>query len=337
MILKNRRGFLSMLGLGLAAVPALLLDRNSGRRTRWEMLTHNEEPEAARFRPDPQSWDNSTVTAAWLGHATVLINFYGTWILTDPVFSERIGLNVANLFTIGPRRLVLPALAFDELPPIDIILVSHAHMDHLDTPSIRRFDRKIPIVMAKNTVDIIDDLGFEAMYEMDWGDWTQIGDVRIEALEVKHFGWRFPWEQDRSRGNPEGRSYNAYLLSKNGRHIVFGGDTAYQEYFKRLQTRSLQIDLAIMPIGAYDPWIHNHANPEQALEMTDHMGCHHLLPIHWNTFIQSEEPTAEPMERLKNAAAPDRIVLDSIGQTWAMAQPAAVEPQPAPSTSTGAE
>ncbi len=302
----------------LASMPGVGLSHLMQRRERWEMFGHDDPTEAPTMRPGPELWDNDRLTVSWIGHSTVLINFFGTRIITDPVLYERIGLNVLNLFTIGPRRLILPALTFDELPPIDLILVSHAHFDHLDTRTISRFDKNIPIVMAKHTVDVIEELGFQSIYELDWGQWTEAAGVRIKALEVKHFGWRYPWEKDRSRGNPDGRSYNAYLLSRNGRHILFGGDTSYHEKFRSLAGQGVQIDLAMMPIGAYDPWIHNHCNPEQALSMTGHMGAQYMLPMHWRTFVQSQEPTLEPMMRLKQAAAadPDRIVLDTVGQTW---------------------
>jgi L-ascorbate metabolism protein UlaG (beta-lactamase superfamily) len=284
------------------------------------MIANNDPIIAPRFRPQPDLWSDSTITATWIGHATVLMNILGTRIITDPVLSERIGLNIADLFTIGPQRLVHPALTFEEIPPVDLILVSHAHFDHLDIPTLKRFNRSTPIVLAKNTFDVVQDLDFETVYELDWGEWTALGDLRVEALEVRHFGWRFPWEKDRSRGYGDGRSYNAYLLSKNGVNILFGGDTAYHQGFSALRRSVKKIDLAVMPIGAYDPWIRSHASPEQALAMTDQMGAYHLLPIHWATFIQSEEPTSEPMERLKRAVPdqPDRIVLDSVGQTWAL-------------------
>lgn len=322
--MPNRRNFLLTFALSLLSVP-FLFGQESRRRTRWDMLLNNDPPQAPPLKPQPQTWSDAALTAAWIGHATVLINFYGRWIITDPVFSERIGFNVAHLFTLGPRRLVLPALRFDELPPIDLILLSHAHMDHLDVPTLRKFDRRIPVVIAKNTFDVIEDLGFEEVYELDWGQYANIGDLRVEALEVKHFGWRYPWERDRSRGYQEGRSYNAYVVSRNGKHFVFGGDTAYQEYFKQLGERNLPIDVALMPIGAYDPWIRNHCTPEQALAMTDHMHARYILPIHWNTFIQSEEPTNEPMERLERAAPPERIALRTIGETWTL-PPAAEKP-----------
>jgi L-ascorbate metabolism protein UlaG (beta-lactamase superfamily) len=324
----SRRRFLSAAAATLLGAPLLLGQQRYARRSWRDMVAADDPIVDAPQTPDPAGWPDSTITAAWIGHATVFINFFGLRIITDPVFSERIGLNVAGLFTLGPRRLVRAAIPIERLPPLDLILLSHAHMDHLDTPSIRKLDKSVPVIMAKNTYDVIDDFGFETVYELDWGKWTQIGGLRVEALEVKHFGWRYPWEQDRSRGNPDGRSYNAYLLSYRNHHIVFGGDTAYQEHFLSLRERGVQVDCAILPIGAYDPWIHNHANPEQALAMADQMGARHLLPIHWNTFVQSQEPTAEPMERLKRAAEarPDMIAFDTIGQTWTLPPEIAIPP-----------
>ena len=298
----------------------MLFGQSNRRRSRWEIISNDDPIETPTLKPDPLSWDDSTITAAWIGHSTVLINFFGTRIITDPVLYDRVGLDFAGLFTLGPKRLVHSPLTPEELGSIDLILVSHAHMDHLDTATLRTFSRSTPIVMARNTTDLLDGRGFDSVYELDWGQWTQVGDTRIEALEVKHFGWRYPWERDRSRGYEEGRSYNAYLVSKRGQSILFAGDTAYHEKFRKLAQRTTPIILAVMPIGAYDPWIQNHATPEQALAMANHMGARYILPVHWRTFVQSEEPTLEPMERLKKATAgqPERIVLDSIGQTWTL-------------------
>lgn len=279
----------------------------------------NDAPMApAPARPDPGSWSAAGITASWLGHATVLLDIQGKKIITDPVLSERIGIEVMRLFTLGPKRLVEPALTVEELPPIDLILLSHAHMDHLDLPTLRKFDRSTPVIVAQNTVDVIEDMGFETVYELDWGEWANVGDIRVEAFEVKHFGWRFPWEEDRSKGFWNGRSYNAYLISRHGRHVVFGGDTAHHEKFAALGERKLDIELAIMPIGAYDPWIRNHCNPEQAVAMADQMGARAILPIHWGTFVQSDEPTGEPIERFRRAleSRPDRLALARVGETW---------------------
>lgn len=318
--MQNRRKFLKTLGIG-AITPSVLLGQSvEPKRSRWEMIFGSPETVTPEFKPDPSKWNESTITAAWISHATVLINFFGTKIITDPVFSERIGLNLLGMFTLGPKRLIAPALSIEELPPIDLILLSHAHMDHLDIPSMVRFDRSIPVVMAKNTSDVLENLGRKEVHELDWGESMSLLGLEIEALRVKHFGWRYPWERDRSGGHWEGRSYNAYLLRRNGRTILFGGDTAHQEYFKSVGERTPPVDLAIMPIGAYDPWIFNHANPEQAVALADDLHARHILPIHWRTFIQSDEPTMEPIERFKAALkeTPERIALESVGQTWSL-------------------
>jgi L-ascorbate metabolism protein UlaG (beta-lactamase superfamily) len=317
--MTSRRKFLSQIGVTVAS-PTILLsqEKEEQKHSRWELIFNNDEIQIPKFKPNPKEWSNDTITVAWLGHATLLINFFGTIIITDPVFADRVGIRLFGFFKIGPKRLVAPALSFDELPTIDLMLLSHAHFDHLDIPTLHQFDDSIPIVMAKNTSDVIRNLDKEKVKELDWGEKFSVAGIEIEALEVKHFGWRYPWKQDRSRGNFNGRSYNAYLLSKNGKHIVFGGDTSNQDFFLRIRERKLEIELAIMPIGAYDPWIMNHASPEQSLNMAEQMSAKYFLPIHWSTFRLSNEPTTEPIERLKKAMENSsvQLALDSIGQTW---------------------
>jgi L-ascorbate metabolism protein UlaG (beta-lactamase superfamily) len=308
------------LGVGLVAPEVLLAQDGRSSPSRFLRMFSSPEATPAPQRPDPASWDNSTITAAWLGHATVLVNFFGTWIITDPVFSKRVGINVLGFTTVGPKRLVEPALPFEKLPPIDLILLSHAHMDHLDLPTLRCFDGDIPLVMAKNTVDVIENLPRKTVVELDWGASATVAGIQVEALRVKHFGWRFPWENDRSKGDWFGRSFNAYLLTKNERHVVFGGDTAYHEHFRSVGERGMTVDLAIMPIGTYTPWIANHCTPEQAVTMADHLNARAILPIHWNTFEMGDEPRYEPIERFTAALrqTPERIALTSIGETWTM-------------------
>jgi len=314
----TRRDVVKTVGLGMMMPKQLLLAEQKPSPSFIARMLSDHGMADPPERPDPHSWDPGTITAAWIGHATVLINFFGTLILTDPVFSEKIGINILGMATLGPRRLVRPALSIDELPPLDLILLSHAHMDHLDFPSLRRLNKTTPLVMAKNTADLLSRRGWKSITELDWNEGAAISGLTVEALEVTHFGWRFPWEADRSRGIRSGRSYNAYLISKNGRHILFGGDTAYQEFFRKIGERGLAVDLAILPIGAYDPWIRVHANPEQAVAMAGHMNARALMPIHWNTFTLSNEPQREPIERLKKALgdADPRLAIDDTGKTW---------------------
>jgi L-ascorbate metabolism protein UlaG (beta-lactamase superfamily) len=317
--MSTRRRFLSTALAGLAASTYACAAGPVVKSIAGEQSS-DDEILPAPHRLEPQRWGNSTLTAGWVGHSTVLLNFYGSWILTDPVFSPRVGLDIAGLMVIGPQRLVAPALAVDELPSLDIVLISHAHMDHMDLLSLRKLKRNVPLVLPKNTADLVAGMGFKTVYELAWGEWTEVGDVRVEAIEVNHIGWRYPWEPDKSRGFEYGRSYNAYLLTKNGRHVVFAGDTAYCEHFAPLSERPGSVDLAILPIGGYDPWEQNHATPEQAVEMCQQMGAENMLPVHWHTFLSPTEDLLEPIERLRGAVRGTsvRIVLDAIGGTWAL-------------------
>ena len=316
----SRRDFFAT--LALAAVPRALIAAEDprARRSRWSWIFGNSETKPAPFRSEPHTWPNDRITASWLGHSTVLVNFFGTWIITDPVFSTRIGLEALNLYTVGVKRITWPALRFDQLPNVDLILLSHVHMDHCDLPTLRSFHPRTPVVMAKNTADVLDDLSFVRVHELDWGERMRVGSMEIEALRVKHFGWRYPWEGDRSRGSMDGRSFNAYLLTKNGKSIVFGGDMSYHEFFIPVGKRKLDVEFAMMPIGAYDPWIRNHCNPEQAVEMAGHLGAKHILPMHWGTFLQSDEPMQEPIARFQAALKnrPEAMALTACGQTWRM-------------------
>jgi L-ascorbate metabolism protein UlaG (beta-lactamase superfamily) len=284
--------------------------------------------EKPKYRPDWRQWKNDELTMAWIGHSTVLINFFGTWILTDPIFSSRSGINLLGVFTIGVKRVVEPALSIDDLPKIDLLLVSHSHMDHTDFRSLKQLRNARHLFVPRNTADIFQSLKIVDLQELDLGDRVKLDDrdVVVEAVEVKHFGWRYPWEPCRGRNEEGGRSFNAFMVETTDpsgrlRSIVFAGDTAYTESFKklgdRLRNEDRTVDVAIMPIGAYEPWIGAHCNPEQAWQMTQDMNASHILPVHWNTFIQSAEPRFEPIEWLESIVDDDRrIIITEIGQTW---------------------
>ncbi|MDX1430691.1 MAG: MBL fold metallo-hydrolase [Rhodothermales bacterium] len=306
--LITRRRFL----LGATAAVAMA---GCGRLNR--MLSAPElPPETARRyvwpkRPNPAEWASAGLTVSWIGHATFLLRLNGSTILTDPAFSSRVGLRPLGLFTLGPRRIIPPALALQDLPKLDLVLLSHAHMDHTDRPSLHRLPSRPPVILAYDTSEFVDDLGFDQKEELHWRETAEVNGVRIEALKVNHYGRRYPW--DRNRG------YNAYLVSKEGLTVLFAGDSAYTDLIARaLQGR--RVDVAIVGIGAYNPWIRNHANPEQAWRMFQDTGARYLIPMHWRTFVVSDEPIFEPIERVKRAAGPaaGRIVLDSIGPTWSL-------------------
>ena len=263
----------------------------------------------APYHPHPKSWPDTGLHAAWLGHSTVLLKVDGFTILTDPVFSPRIGLNFGPV-TIGIKRLIQVAAAVKDLPHIDLIVLSHAHMDHFDVPSLRHLENaRTRVVTAAHTADLLRSKRYEYVHELRWRESTQAGAARVTAFEVAHWGARM--RSDVYRG------YNGYLIEIGSRRIVFGGDTAYTDCFKQIRS-SKPVHLAIMPIGAYDPWIRVHCNPEQAWDMANDAGAEYVLPVHHQTFALSREGKLEPIERLLDAAgaATDRVCLQSIGQEF---------------------
>jgi L-ascorbate metabolism protein UlaG (beta-lactamase superfamily) len=259
--------------------------------------------------PQPKLWSAEGLHAAWLGHSTVLLKVDGFTILTDPVFSARVGIGIGPL-TVGLKRLIDVALMPEDLPPIDLLLLSHAHMDHFDLPSLRDLERpRTQVVTAVHTSDLLRVRRYAYVHEVRWNDSVMVGPAKITAFQVEHWGARM-------RGDTY-RGYNGYLLEIGRRRIVFGGDTAYTDSFKRVKS-SQPVDLAIMPVGAYNPWIRVHCNPEQAIQMANHAGAEFILPVHHQTFQLSREPRFEPIERSLAAvgSATERICLRSIGQEF---------------------
>ena len=262
----------------------------------------------APHRPDPSAWPDDRITASWLGHATVLLNFAGTWVVTDPVLERRIGLG-RGFAKLGPRRLIMPALGKRELPPLDGVLLSHAHMDHTDLGTLRAIPPGVRVVVQSGNRDLV--RRFHAVDELAWGETATVGDLEVESVETRHWGARMV--TDRHRG------WGGYLLRKGGRTVLFGGDTAYTDAFNALGERG-PVDLAILPIGAYDPWVTSHASPEETWRMFRALGADYLLPIHHSTFRLSREPADEPVRRLLAAAGDEhwRIVMTEVGQTWSL-------------------
>jgi L-ascorbate metabolism protein UlaG (beta-lactamase superfamily) len=229
--------------------------------------------------------------------------------LTDPVFSDRAGLNFGPL-TLGLKRLVKPAVAAPQLPKIDLILLSHAHMDHFDLPSLRKLEsRGTRVVTASRTADLLRVNRYAKVEELGWNDRARVGPLAVRAFEVNHWGARV--RSDTFRG------YNGYVIEAGRYRILFAGDTAMTTSFRALRG-SKPFDLALMPVGAYDPWIRVHCSPEQAWRMGNDAGAEFVVPVHHQTFQLSREPLLEPIERLYAAAGKDthRIALNGIGQEF---------------------
>ncbi len=294
-------GTFAALGLGYAAyrqAPSFF----------WSQLYQDMKRSipAASLHPTPELWPDTGLHAAWLGHATTLVKIDGFTILTDPVFSDRCGLDLL-VGTIGPKRLVQPAMAIGKLPKIDLVLLTHAHFDHWDIPSLKALaSQKIAVLCARQTQDLLDVPKWKSVREVGWRESVQLGPLSVRGLEVRHWGARV--RTDTYRG------YNGYLVESGRYRVLFGGDTAITALFKEARVQR-PIDLAVMPIGAYNPWIHAHCNPEEAVAMANMAGAERIMPIHHQSFALGVEPVGEPIERFfgalgKNA---DRAVAYQIG------------------------
>ncbi len=257
-------------------------------------------------RPAPATWPDDRLTVSWLGHATVLLNFQGTWLATDPALEARIGVGRGRA-KLGPRRLVEPALDAGELPPLDLVLLSHSHMDHTDLGTLAALPRRTRVVVHRGNRDLV--RRFDGVTELRWGQAADIAGIHVEAVPARHWGARMITDTH--------RGYGGYVLQRGGRSVLFAGDTAFTDVLTPFGRRH-HIDLAILPIGAYDPWIANHASPEEAWSMFRDLGAEYLLPVHHSTFRLSREPAHEPLARLLAAAGDEarRIVCREIGATW---------------------
>lgn len=265
-------------------------------------------PEPAPQVVNPAAWSASDLTIAYIGHASVLIDFGGVWILTDPTLYDRIGPSLGPV-TIGPKRVSALALDRERIPKLDAILITHAHMDSLDRPSLAPLADTPLLITPERTRDLVDDLGYARVVELGWGQHETAGEVSIEAVEVRHWGRRWPWGG--------WRGYAGYLIRRGDLSLLFASDTAYSPQLAAF-ARARGVQVLMLGIGAYDPWIWNHETPEQAWQTFAESGASYLIPVHWDTFRLGKEPLGEAMRRLLAAAGPDasRVVIHEIGGTW---------------------
>ncbi|MDB6024491.1 MAG: hypothetical protein JWM68_714 [Verrucomicrobiales bacterium] len=308
----TRRRFLSLSCLGIGGCWLGVSNTFAARFVRERIAESGRPIEIPRCKPYPSKWNDNAIHAAWLGHSTVLLNVFGITILTDPVLFSRVGASL-GIGTLGPKRLTAPGLTTKELPKIDLVLLSHAHLDHLDMPTLAHFGESTQVVTARNTADLLRGTKMSKVNELGWDDKTTLstrnGEVHIEAFEVNHWGGRWSKKED--------RGWNGYVISREGKKIIFGGDTAQCDHFRKLRSKG-PFELAMMPIGAYNPWIRAHCTPEEAVAMANDAGAKYILPIHHQAFTLGREPVNEPIERFDAALQnePERIALRQVGETF---------------------
>ncbi|MEO7331931.1 MAG: MBL fold metallo-hydrolase [Minicystis sp.] len=260
-----------------------------------------------RRAPDRALIDSSAAQITWIGHASFLLTLGGKRLLIDPVFAPRVG---------PMSRLTAPGLPLAELPPIDLVLVTHNHRDHLDTWTLERLGKAPTFVVPLGNAPVLRKLGAEKVIELDWWQTQEIEGLSITLTPARHWSMRFPWDRNDMlwggyviRG-PEGCAYHS-------------GDTAFFEGFREIGQRLGPIDWAMLPIGAYEPrWFMEpqHMAPEEAVEAARLLGARTFVAMHWGTFRLTDEPVAEPPVRARKAylekgGDADRLWILDIGET----------------------
>jgi N-acyl-phosphatidylethanolamine-hydrolysing phospholipase D len=255
-------------------------------------------PSFARPRTNAQS-----ITATWVGHSTMLMQVAGANVLTDPVWSDR----ASPVRFAGPRRHVPPAFALDALPPIDIVLISHNHYDHLDDDTVRALVARQPgaaWAVPLGVAEFVRMRGARRVVELDWWQRASIGTIELTCTPAQHFSGRGIGDRNRTL-------WASWSVRAGSRAVYFGGDSAYHPVFASIGTRCGPFDAVFLPIGAYEPrWFMRtvHMNPEEAvrayLDLTtaqrDGLRAA-MVPIHWGTFKLTDEPLDEPPARVRAA------------------------------------
>ena len=251
-------------------------------------------------------------SVTWIGHSTMLVRMDGVTFLTDPMFSER----ASPVPFAGPKRLVPPGVPLDALPPIDFVTLSHDHYDHTDLRSIAALARRgTRFVGGLGMGDLVREQGGEII-ELDWWQSTTIGPVRIHCVPAQHFSGR-------RLGGGNRRLWAGWVVEGPTRRFYHAGDSGYFDGFRAIAERFGPIDLAALPIGAYDPapiMRFVHLDPEEAVRAAVDLGARRVVGMHWGTFDLTDEPLDEPPRRFHAAAAaagldPDQVWTLDVGET----------------------
>ena len=232
--------------------------------------------------------------AIWIGHATYLINNGDINILTDPIFSKR----ASPIGFAGPKRMIPPAMTLEDLPLIDVVVVSHNHYDHFDIYSLKRLHKLNPetvFLVPMGDKKRLKNRGLTHVHELRWWESMQIGQTTIHFTPVQHWSKRGLFDRNKSL-------WGGWYFESNKLKLYHAGDTGYSNDFKTTYERLGAPDYSFIPIGAYDPrWFmkDSHVNPEEAVQIALDLKTSHSFGMHWGTFTLTDEPVTEPPKRLK--------------------------------------
>jgi L-ascorbate metabolism protein UlaG (beta-lactamase superfamily) len=284
---------------------------------RWK-LTSRQEP-SPRFVSDvrqsvpPRRVENSEVLVTLVNHSSVLLQQEGSNILTDPIWSER----TSPVSWAGPRRRRAPGVRKEDLPDIDIVLLSHNHYDHLDLPTLRWLSGRgsstfiVPMGVGK----LLRSEKIGPVHEMDWGEVRTLGGTTISSVPAFHFSARGIFDRNKTL-------WCGYVIVGQNGVIYFAGDTGFGEHFSWIRERFGSPRLALLPIGAYEPrWFMSpiHMAPEEALKAHEILGAGTSIAIHHGTFQLADEGIDTPRRQILKSSPPDSFLILANGQSAGIA------------------
>ena len=245
--------------------------------------------------PPPQIVEPGRVAVTFVGHSTFLIRTATATLITDPVFTTHAG----PFGRSGPRRVRPPALGIAALPPLDLVLLTHNHYDHLQPSSLRGVARRgtPSIVTSLGLESLVSRFGFRHAIELDWWQTHEVAGARVTSVPAQHFSARTLWDRNRTL-------WAGFIVESAGATVYFAGDTGYSPDFGDIGRRFPAIDLALIPIGAYEPrWFMQpvHANPEEAVRIHLDVGARRSIGMHFGTFQLTDEGIDEPVAALSRA------------------------------------
>jgi L-ascorbate metabolism protein UlaG (beta-lactamase superfamily) len=243
----------------------------------------------------PERVEGSNLRATFVNHATFLLQTQGCNFLTDPVWSER----VSPVSFAGPKRHRDPGIRFDDLPPIDAVLLTHNHYDHLDIPTLKMLVKRgqPAIFCALGLASPMQKIGFREIHELDWWQHLDWHGVALHCLPAQHFSARGPFDRDRTL-------WCGWAVEAPAGVIYFAGDTGFAPLFGEIANEFTNIRLALLPIGAYAPeWFMGpiHMTPEQAVRAHDILRASASIAIHFGTFSLADDGETDPVDRLRTA------------------------------------
>lgn len=280
---------------------------------KWKMTADTKEwPEHVANKNFPLRLlaPNEKLAATFINHATFLLQFPGVNVLTDPVYSER----VSPYTFVGPKRVREPGIPFDQLPPIDVVIVSHNHYDHLDIETLKRLDAKFhPLfIVPLGDDEHLKKAGIQTVKAVDWWEEVRVKDVRFIFAPSRHWSARQLWDKNECL-------WGSFMIDSGAMKVYHAGDTGYGKHLLDIKSRLGAPDVALLPIGAYKPrWFmkYHHMDPEDAVKAHIDLGAARSIAMHFGTFQLTDEgidePTLDLEANLKKSNIPREkfIILD---------------------------